>query len=62
MQENCLINKKKRLKKTKTTDSEHKFHKYTNLIKGFKTTNLNQIIVGNVTAFDVKGVNHYLSL
>jgi putative transposase len=62
MSENGLINTKKRNKKAKTTDSEHKFHKYTNLTKGIKTTNLNQIIVGDVTAYDVRGVNHYLAL
>ena len=62
MRENGLINTKKRPKKAKTTDSDHKFHKYTNLIKGVKTTNLNQIIVGDVTAYDIKGVNHYLAL
>ncbi|MBK8397343.1 MAG: IS3 family transposase [Leptospiraceae bacterium] len=54
MKDNGLINTKKRPKKAKTTDSGHKFHKYTNLTKGIKTTNLNQIIVGDVTAYDVK--------
>lgn len=57
-----LINHKKAVKKPKTTESGHKLHKYSNLIKGKKTTQLNQIIVGDVTAYDVKGVNHYLAL
>ena len=62
MRDNGLISMKKRPKKAKTTDSGHKFHKYENLIKNIKTTDINQIIVGDVTAYDIKGVNHYLAL
>lgn len=62
MKENGLINTKKRYRKAKTTNSGHKFRKYENLIKGKQTTDLNQIFVGDVTAYDVKGTNHYLAL
>ena len=62
MKANGLINTKKRSKKAKTTNSGHKFHKYETLIKGVKTKKMNQIIVGDVTAYDIKGTNHYLAL
>lgn len=62
MKNNSLINRKKPCKKAKTTNSDHKFRKYENLTKGVKPTNLNQIIVGDVTAYDIKGTTHYLAL
>lgn len=62
MKKNGLINTKRRQKKAKTTDSNHKFQKYEDLIKGVKTTEMNQIFVGDVTAYDVRGRNHYLAL
>lgn len=61
MKENHLIGRFKPIKKGKTTDSSHKFEKFDNLIKGFETTDLSQVIVGDVTAFDINGFDHYLA-
>jgi len=61
MQENALIIRRKPSYKHSTTDSKHKLRKYSNLIQEFKTTNINQVIVGDITAFDVNGKDHYVS-
>ena len=44
-----------------TTDSKHKYLKYPNIAKDFVTDNINQVIVGDVTAYDVKGKDHFLA-
>jgi len=62
MKENNLIGRYKPRKRGKTTNSAHKFEKFTNLIKDFNTTDLNQVIVGDVTAYDINGKDHYLAL
>jgi putative transposase len=63
MKENGLMNRKRAKKQAKTTNSSHKFQKFENLLKGReKTSKINEVIVGDVTAFDIKGVNHYLAL
>lgn len=62
MKEYNLLNKKKPKKPFKTTNSEHKFEKFENLIKGKMPDQIGQIIVGDVTAFDVKGKTYYLAL
>jgi transposase InsO family protein len=45
----------------KTTQSGHKLKKYPNLLKDTITDKPRQAIVGDVTAFDVCGVDHYLA-
>jgi putative transposase len=45
-----------------TTDSRHKYLKYPNIAKNIITTNINQVIVGDVTAYDVKGKDHYCAV
>ena len=62
MKVNGLKSSKKPIKRDFSTDSKHKFKKYENLVKEIKTTDLNQIIVGDVTAFNIRGVNHYLAM
>jgi putative transposase len=62
MKENNLIGRQKPRKRGKTTDSAHKFEKFANLRKDVETTDLNQVIVGDVTAYDVNGKDHYLAL
>jgi putative transposase len=44
-----------------TTDSKHKYWKYPNIAKCVITDNINQVIVGDVTAYDVKGKDHFLA-
>ena len=61
MKENSLLCRKKKKYKSKTTDSKHPYRKYKNLIKGFETTNISQLIVGDVTAYDIKGKDHFLA-
>ncbi len=62
MKENELLNRKRPKNTRKTTESNHKFEKYKNQIIGQKPDKINQIIVGDVTAYDVGGKNMYLSL
>ena len=61
MREFNLLCRKKRKFKTKTTDSGHGLKKYSNIAKDFETTDINQVIVGDVTAYDVKGKDHFLA-
>ena len=61
MREFNLLCRKKRKFKTKTTDSRHGLKKYSNIAKDAETTDINQVIVGDVTAYDVKGKDHYLA-
>jgi putative transposase len=61
MRENNLLCRKKKKYRSKTTDSRHGLTKYKNLIREFETTDINQLIVGDVTAYDVKGKDHYLA-
>ncbi len=53
-----LCSKRKRFK-IGTTDSRHKYRKYPNIAKDIITTDINQVIVGDVTAYDVKGKDHF---
>jgi transposase InsO family protein len=62
MKENGLLNNKKKRVKPRLTDSNHKLQKYENLVKEKKTTDINQVIVGDVTAYDVCGKDYYLAL
>jgi putative transposase len=61
MRENNLLCRKKKKYRSKTTDSRHGLTKYKNLIREFETTDINQLIVGDVTAYDAKGKDHYLA-
>jgi putative transposase len=45
-----------------TTDSRHRYRKYPNIAKNVITTNISQVIVGDVTAYDVKGKDHYCAV
>lgn len=56
-----LLCRKKRKFKTGTTDSGHGLKKYLNIAKDIVTTDINQVIVGDVTAYDIKGKDHYLA-
>ncbi len=62
MKINNLLNKKRPIKKDFSTDSKHKYFKFENLISNVKPTGITQIIVGDVTAFDIQGKDHYLAL
>jgi transposase InsO family protein len=59
---NGLLCLKKRRFQPGTTDSRHKYLKYPNIAKEIVTTNINQVIVGDVTAYDIKGKDHYCAI
>lgn len=61
MREYNLLCRKKKKFRLKTTDSRHSLKKYNNLVKDFETTDINQLIVGDVTAYNVKGKDHFLA-
>lgn len=61
MREKDLLCRKKRAFKAGTTDSNHKLRKYPDLAKDVVTTDINQIIVGDVTAYNIRGKDHYLA-
>ncbi len=61
MRENNLLCRKKKKYQSKTTDSTHQYKKYRNIAKDFLTTDINQVIVGDVTAYDIKGKDHFLA-
>ncbi len=61
MREFNLLCRKKRKFKTKTTDSGHGLKKYINIVKDIETTDINQVIVGDVTAYDVRGKDHFFA-
>lgn len=59
MRENGLLCRKTRRFRAGTTDSRHRYYKYPNIAKNFETTGINQVIVGDVTVYDVHGEDHY---
>jgi putative transposase len=61
MKENSLLCLKTKQYEPATTDSRHKYMKYPNIAKDVVTDNINQVIVGDVTAYDVKGKDHFLA-
>ena len=61
MKENNLLCCKTRRYVPATTDSRHPYMKYPNIAKDVVTDDINQVIVGDVTAYDVKGKDHYLA-
>ena len=56
-----LLCTKERVFHKKTTHSGHKLKKYSNLLKDITIEKPRQAIVGDVTAFDVCGVDHFLA-
>lgn len=61
MRENDLLISKKR-KYTKTTNSFHRFYKYSNLIKYFIPTGSNQLYVSDITYIRLESSFAYLSI
>ena len=59
MRENGLLCRKTRHFRVGTTDSRHRYFKYPNISKDVKTIGINQVVVGDVTAYDVRGKDHY---
>ena len=59
MRENRLLCRKTRRFQTGTTDSRHRYRKYPNIAKDVVTTDINQVVVGDVTAYDIVGKDHY---
>ena len=60
MAENGLQSRKKR-KYRKTTDSAGPGPKFPNILKDVEITRINQALVGDVTAYDVRGKDHFLA-
>jgi transposase InsO family protein len=61
MHENGLLCRKSKHFVKGTTDSRHKYLKYPNIAKNFIPDNINQLIVGDITAYDVQGKDHFLA-
>lgn len=59
MHENALLCRKHKRFQPGTTDSRHKHLKYPNIAKDIITTDINQVVVGDVTAYDVAGKDHF---
>jgi len=59
MRQNGYLCRKTRSFRARPTDSRHRYYKYLNITKDFETTNINQIFVGDVTAYDVHGKDNY---
>jgi putative transposase len=59
MRENGLLCRKTRRFQTGTTESRHRYRKYPNAAKDAVTTTINQVVVGDVTAYDIAGKDHY---
>lgn len=57
-----LLCRKTRKFSVKTTQSRHKLRKFPNLLRDMKVERPVQVLVGDVTAFDIKGKDHYLAL
>jgi putative transposase len=61
MMESSLLCRKTKRYVPATTDSRHKYMKYPNIAKDVVTDDINQVIVGDVTAYDVKGKDHFFA-
>ena len=61
MKESNLLCCKTRRYVAATTDSRHTYMKYPNIAKDVVTNDINQVIVGDVTAYDIKGKDHFLA-
>lgn len=63
MKENHLQTRKVIKFKRKTTDSSHNLKKYPNIVKGIKKVEqLNTVIVGDITQYEVNGKDYFLSV
>jgi transposase InsO family protein len=62
MAENGFLCQKKKRTYSKTTDSSHNLPKYQNLAANVVTSNVGQVLVGDVTQFDIRGRDCYLAL
>ena len=62
MGENGLLCQKKKKTFSKTTDSGHSLPKYQNLAGNFVSTDVGQVLVGDVTQFDIRGRDCFLAL
>ena len=61
MRENGLLCRKTRRYVPATTDSRHKYLKYPNIANDIVTDNINQVVVGDVTAYDINGKDHFFA-
>lgn len=61
MHENGLMSKRRAKIKAVTTNSNHNFRKYPNMIKDIKVTNINQVVVGDVTQISNKGQDYFIA-
>ena len=59
MRENGLLCRKSRRFQPETTDSRHRYRKYPDIAQDILTTGINQVVVGDVTAYDVRGKDHF---
>ena len=62
MRENGRLAAKKRSRKQKTTNSKHNKKKYPNLFPYLKKFCLDDVLVADITYFDINGKTHYLAL
>ena len=62
MRENGLLCRKTRRFQHGTTDARHRYRKYPNIAKDAITTDINQVVVGDVTAYDIRGKDHFCAL
>ena len=61
MRENGLLCRRIRQFRSGTTYSRHTYYKFPNIAKNIITTDINQVIVGDVTAYDICGKDHYFA-
>jgi putative transposase len=61
MHEKELLCRKHKCFQAGTTDSRHRYRKYPDIAKDIVTTDINQVIVGDVTAYDIRGKDHYFA-
>jgi len=62
MGENGFLCQKKVRAYSKTTDSSHNLPKYQNLAANYVTLDVGQVLVGDVTQFDIRGRDCFLAL
>jgi putative transposase len=62
MRENGLLCRKHKHFRHGTTDARHRYLKYPDIEKDVITTDINQVVVGDVTAYDVRGKDHFCAL
>lgn len=61
MREKGLLCRRTRVFRAGTTYSRHKYYKFPNIAQGIITTAINQVVVADVTAYDICGKDHYLA-